>query len=266
MRISRFVFLLVLLTFAKSAPAQQATASTPQATAFLQQALTALSGGHTVNDITLSGTAQRIAGSDDESGTVVLKALAAGASRMDLSLPSGTRSEVQNTSTDPPTGSWSASDGVSHPISLHNLLSDPAWFFPLFSIARGLSSGYVATYIGPETRNGQDVQHLTVSQASAAEPPTGSPSFGHLTQMDFFLDPTSLLPVALTFSAHPDTNAGLDIPIEIRFSDYRPVSGAQIPFHVRKFINNGLTLDLQLDSVFLNSGLSQAAFAVGAGL
>jgi len=52
----------------------------------------------------------------------------------------------------------------------------------------------------------------------------------------------------------------LDIPVEIRFSDYRPVSGAQIPFHVEKFLNNTLLLDLQFTNAQLNSGLSASLF------
>jgi hypothetical protein len=62
MRSARFVSLLVLITFARSATAQQATASAPQAAALLQQAMTALSGGRSITDVTVSATARRIAG------------------------------------------------------------------------------------------------------------------------------------------------------------------------------------------------------------
>jgi hypothetical protein len=61
MRSARFVSLLVLLVFARSSTAQQATASSPQATALLQQSLAALTGGHHLTDVTLSGTARRVA-------------------------------------------------------------------------------------------------------------------------------------------------------------------------------------------------------------
>jgi hypothetical protein len=94
MRSARFVSLLVLLVSAESVTAQQATTSSPQSTVLLQKSLAALTGGRPLTDVTLSGAARRIAGSDDESGTVILKALEAGASRMDLTLPGGNRSEV----------------------------------------------------------------------------------------------------------------------------------------------------------------------------
>jgi hypothetical protein len=214
LRSARFVSLLVLIALAKSATAQQAAASSSQANALLQQSLAALTGGHPLTDVTLSGTARRIAGSDDESGTAVLKAIAAGASRMDLTLPGGNRSEVLNTSTTDPAGAWSGPDGVSHSIAYHNLLTAPAWFFPSFPIASGLSAGYLATYIGHETRNGQAVEHLMVSRAPTTVAPPGALSFQHLSQVDFFLDSTTLLPAAITFNVHPDNNALLNIPVE----------------------------------------------------
>jgi len=80
--------------------------------------------------------------------------------------------------------------------------------------------------------------------------------------MDIFFDATTLLPAALTLNTHPDNDAGLDIRIEIRFSDYRVVNGVQTPFHVQKYLNNGLVLDLQISTVSLNTGLSAAAFSV----
>jgi len=270
MRSGRFVSLLVLITFARSATAQQATASAPQttvsapqATALLQQALAALSGGQSISDVTLSGTAQYIAGPDEELGTAVLKAIAAGASSVNLSLPSGTRIEIQNCSTMPPSGTWSGPDGLSHPIAFHNLLTGPAWFFPAFTVAQGLSSsGYVASYIGSETRNGQAVQHVSLSQASLLPNLPGGPSSTHLSQVDFFLDSTTFLPAAITFNIHPDNNLLLDIPVEIDFSHYASVSGAEVPYHIQKYINNSLALDLQLQNATFNSGLTVGSFSL----
>jgi hypothetical protein len=181
-------------------------------------------------------------------------------------LPSGSRTEVLNTSSAEPVGAWSGPDGISHQIAYHNLLSAPAWFFPVFPIAAGLSAGNVATYIGHETRNGQAVEHLAVSHLSTIVAPPGALSFAHLSQVDFFLDSTTFLPAAITFNVHPDDNALLDIPVEIDFLNYTSVNGAQMPFRVQKHINNSLVLDLQFESAVVNSGLSVTTFAVGAGL
>jgi hypothetical protein len=254
-RASSVVILSFVLVLATSA--QQSATALPQASTYLQTAFGALAGATSVTDATLTGTARRIAGSDDESGTATLTAIS-GASALNLSFPSGPRSEVRNSTA----GSWSGADGVNHAIAYHNLLTEPAWFFPTFAVANALSCPTcVVTYVGQETHNGLAVQHLSVFQQSTAFSGTGI-SFQHLTQIDLYLDSATLLPNALDFNIHPDDNALLDIPIEIQFSDYRSVNGAQVPFHVQKFLNNGLILDLQFQSVSLNTGLSATSFTV----
>jgi hypothetical protein len=264
MRVARLVLALSIVFFLSLSLAAQQTATTnSQALLFLQRSFSALGATPTLTDVTLSGTARRIAGSDDDTGTAVFKALASGAARTDLTLSSGQRSEVQNLSATSPAGTWYGPDRVSHAISYHNLLTEPAWFFPAFAITRRLStSGYVPTYVGHETHNGQVVEHISVSQTSLASSTKDASFFQHLTQVDFFLDSTTLLPSAIAFNIHPDNNALLDIPVEIRFSDYRAVSGAQIPFHVQKFLNNSLTLDFRAESVAFNTGLTAAQFTV----
>ena len=264
MRVSRLVLSFILSTFVLiPCVAQQPSAPDPRATALLQRASAALSGGKPLSDATLSGTARRIAGSDDDSGTAVFKALASGAGRADLTLSSGQHSEVHDLSVTEPAGAWSGPDRVSHPMAFHNLISEPVWFFPAFAIARRLSaSGYVTTYVGHETHNGQAVEHVSVSRTPSFPTPPSGVSQEHLTQVDFFLDASTLLPEAISFNIHPDNNALMDIPVEVRFSDYRIVNRAQVPFHVQKYLNNSLILDFQADSVTLDSGLSARSFSL----
>jgi hypothetical protein len=261
------VLTALLFTFPNLAAAPQAAAPAPassnQATTLLAQSANALTGTARIADVTLSGTVQRIAGSDDETGTAVLKTISTGASSVSLSLPSGTHSEIHNSSTTPPAGAWSGPDGIPHAIAFHNLLAGPAWFFPAFIISQGLTtSGYVATYVGAETHNGEAVHHVSLSQPSLLPNTRSAASSVHLTQVDLFLDSTTLLPSAIAFNVHPDNNALLDIPVEIRFSNYTPVNGAKVPFRIQKFLNNTLILDFQANSVVLNSGLTASSFSL----
>src|SRR6266849_682569 len=106
-----FVLVLVACSFLPLA-AQQSPSTSQQAVQYLQRALAALSASTPLSDVTLSGSAHYIAGSDDETGTATLKAIV-GASRIDLNLSSGPRSEIQNVSGASPAGTWSGSDGVS---------------------------------------------------------------------------------------------------------------------------------------------------------
>jgi len=293
MRISRPALLLFLCSLipaslsaqqSASAPAAAPTTSDPQAVALLQRSLAALTGGAPVSDVTLTGTAHRIAGSDDETGTATLKATAAGDSRGDFSFPSGERSEIRNHASVPlagslppgvpaaaaqalqPVGAWSGPDGAIHGMASQNVMTDAAWFFPAATLTRLLSSqGYVFSYIGPETLNGQSVTHLEIIQpfpASVNAPQQLAALVQHVSQMDLYLDPGTLLPAALAFNVHPDNNAGLDIPTDIRFSAYQPINDVQVPFHVQKYLNNGLVLDLQFSHATVNSGLAASAFDI----
>jgi hypothetical protein len=223
-----------------------------------------LSPNITTRDITLSGSAHYIAGSDDETGTATLKAIATGASRIDLSLSSGPRSEARDLTASAPAGTWSGADGISHTIVYHNLLNEPSWFAPAAAVFRLIASPEsVASFVGTETLDAQGVQHISVIQEPQASASPTTPAFlPHLTRVDLYLDSSTSLPAAMKFNVHPDDDAHLDIPVEVRYSDYRTVNGTQIPFHVQKLLNNSLVLDLQFQSAAINSGISPNALAI----
>jgi len=264
--VPRIALLLALFSFTTLAPGQQSTSSSTQATQFLQESLAALVGNTSVTDVTVSGTARRIAGSDDETGTGVFKALSGTGSRMDLSFPSGPRIQVYSTSVDGPAGNWSGPDSVMHSVALHNLWTNHSWFFPAFTLASFLNSqNSSVVYVGQETKDNQAVIHLSASLISPEASAKTAKFIRHMSQTEIYLDAVSLLPVAISYNTHPDNNAALDIPVEIRFSDYETQSGVQMPLHVQKFLNYSLVLDLQFQSTTFNSGLSAANFTVAAG-
>jgi hypothetical protein len=254
-----------LFCFPSIGDSRQTNTGSMQAATVLAQSLSALTGSSTVSDVTLNGTAQRIAGSDDQNGTVILKAMATGESRMDLTLSGGNRSEIRSLdSANSPTGAWSGRDGVQHAMAYHNLLTDSSWFFPALTIKRLVSNiAVVGTYVGQETLNGQSVLHVSVSKPPSYPAGRFAAVIQHLTQMDLYLSQDSLLPVALTFTTHADGDATLDIPVQILFSNYQTVNNIQVPFHVQKLINGNLSLDLQVQSATLNSGLSASIFQIG---
>jgi hypothetical protein len=293
MRMLRVSCVIAAFCFASLATsAQQPTSSAapavsdPQAVALIQRALAALTGGVPVSDVTLTGSAQRVAGSDSETGTATAKARSDGSSRLDFSYPSGTRSEIRNPSGMPradvtpqnlpvaattisdsqPVGAWSGPDGILHGTPSHNLMTDPTWFFPATTLANALSSaGNVISYIGPETHNDQPTIHIRISQplpSTFEAPPQAATLIEHLTQMDLYLSSGTTIPVALTFNVHPNNNAFVDAEVEIRFSDYQVVSGISIPFHLQEYLNGGPVLDLQFSSAILNAGLPSTLFQI----
>lgn len=263
-RFLRFALCGLVLFVSPAAFAQTTSTSTvatdPRATTLANQAMLALIGTTAVSDITLTGTATRVAGSDVGSGSVTMKALGTGESKLDLDLSNGTRSEVRNLLTGPG-GSWVGPDGVAHGLVSHNCLTDAAWFFPALSaLSQASSPNVLATYVGQETRSGVAVQHLRfmTQVASAAADPSGLVQ--SLSSEDIYLAASSSLPVALVFYTHPDNNANVNIPVEIDFSNYQSVSGAQIPFRIQKFLNGSLLLDITIQSAALNSGLTDSVF------
>jgi hypothetical protein len=250
------------VSFLFSLQTKVASSVSPQASQILQQSLSALNGNNRTLDVTLKGSAHYIAGSDEETGTATLQAIAAGASLVDLSLPSGEHKEFRNLTVDPPSGQWVGPDGVKHAVAYQNLINEPSWFSPVAAISRLIGTpNYLTEYVGTETLDSQSVLHISISQ----QPPVSavaSPLLPHLSQVDIYLDSSTFLPAALAFNAHPDDNELIDIPIRVQFSDYRQVNGTQVPFHVQRFLNNGLVLDLQFDTATINSGLSVSTLGI----
>ena len=80
--------------------------------------------------------------------------------------------------------------------------------------------------------------------------------------MDFYLDAASSLPVAVVFNQHPDDNARVNIPIEVDYSNYQPISGVLVPMHIQKSMNGAPLLDVTLTGVVFNSGLALSEFSV----
>jgi hypothetical protein len=250
---ARFAFGLFLgllslgLLFTSFASAQ----SDSQAIQYAQQAIAALTGGTTVTDVTISGNATRTVGSEVGTGTGTFYAKGLYESRLDLSLSNGSRSEIRN-STNTPQGEWLDSSGNPYQYSSFNCQTDAVWFFPTFSsLASATDSNQALTYVGLETLNGESVQHLH------------SVWFGQqLITTDFYLDATSLLPVAGNFNAHPDNDATTNIPVQALFMNYQNVNGVQVPYHIQELLNGTLLLDFTATSAVINSGLSDNLFTI----
>jgi hypothetical protein len=256
-KVLAFAASLVLISNCSAGIPQSAsaTASSPQAAILLAQSVKALTGSGAVRDATLTGTVEWIAGSDDETGTVVYKAVT-GTHRMDLSFRNGTRSEIVSTVNGGVSGNWVGLDGISHPIANHNLMSDAGWF-PAFTLGNLISSSNtVLGYVGQETRNGVSVIHISALQVIPNISSPSSDLMQHMTQVEIYLDSTTSLPDSYVFNSHPDDNALLDIPTEIRYSNYQNVGGAQIPLHVQQYFNNTLTTDLKFQNASLNTGVT----------
>jgi hypothetical protein len=247
---------LLLSALLCAAQGQNLPASDPQAVALAAQSISAISGKTNISDVTLTGNGTWN-GRDD--GTFTLLALGGGESRVDLVLSGGTRTEIRDAQTGVSLGTWIAPSGLSGQFAYHNCLTDAAWFFPaLGSLAA--TPNVVLTYVGQETRNGAAVQHLHSYVYQAGQ--TSILGSQQLSAMDFYLDATTLLPVATTFNAHPDNDANTNLLIEIDFANYQLINGVAIPTNIQRYQQGNLMFDLVVTGAFFNSGLPLSQFAV----
>ena len=260
-RCSLLMLILVPLATPSNVLARSTPASDPQAVAYAAQSIAAMNGGTTVSDVTVTGSVTWMIGPDTDTGTATLLALGTGESRMDLALSSGTRTEIRDASTGVALGKWIAPNGSSGMFASQNCMTDAAWFFPALG-SLTVEPNTVLLYVGQEVRNGETVQHVQSYVYQANWAPVPGPTPQQLSAMDFYLDATTLLPSAITFSAHPDNDMGTDISTEVDFSNYQTVNGALVPFHVQKYFNGELILDLSVTSAVLNSGLPLSDFSV----
>jgi hypothetical protein len=236
MRKAPFVWLILLM--GSVVHAQTQPPSDPQAVAFANQAIAALSGGLTINDVTLTGTATWSGTGTSDTGAATLRALGTGESRMDLALTAGTRTEIRDAQTGNLLGQWFNPDNTSGYMAAQNCMTDAVWFFPVLgSLTAG--SNVVLLYIGQETRNGTAVQHVQ-SYVYQPNPPATVPTPQQLSTMDFYLDAGTLLPVAITFNGHPDNDASINLLNEVDFSNYQPTNGALVPLQMQKYQQGGV--------------------------
>ena len=268
--LARSFFIALFLTIFGAVTGLSQTVATKDATAtsYLSSAVNALAQGVPISSATVTGTATRTAGSDVETGSITLKALGGGDGAIDLTLSDGSRSEIINNAQGLPQAASSDPDGTWHITPLPNCLTPADWFFPVLALAQVLNDpSFAAAYIGQETRNSGPVQHLRFWRASfpnvTADPGTLA-SLQRESAVDVYLDAATSAPVAFDFTMHSDGGYGLDIPVEIQFSDYQKLSGILMPSHIEKLINNSPVLDLYVTGVALNTNLSVTDFTVPA--
>jgi hypothetical protein len=225
--------------------------SDPQALTLASQSITALTGGLAVTDITISGAVTRTAGSDVQTGTGTLYGKGQNESRSNLALTAGQRTEIRNY-TSSPMGEWIAPNGALSLFAQFNCLTDAVWFFPaLSSLAFANDPNQKLSYIGPDTFNGVSVQHLRSVWFAQ-----------QLSQMDFYIDSATLVPIAVASNVHADNDSSISIPVLIQFSNYQNVNGALVPFRIQQSLNGSLLLDIAVDTATFNSGLTDDLFSI----
>ena len=147
-------------------------------------------------------------------------------------------------------------------MALHNCWAPAAWFSPAALLQALSGPGYSVANVAQESRGGVAVDHLEASLTAAGQRGRAAAVIRNLSRVELFLDSESHLPVAMAFNTHPDDDLTRDIPVEVRFSDYRSVSGGMVPFRIQRFLSGTLQLDVTVSSAAINSGIADSAFAL----
>jgi len=235
--------LLATILLAPASPAQIAssTSSPSNASVLAAQAIAPFSQGN-IASVHLSGTAHAIAGSTDETGTFTFDIQNSGTSNLQIEAGALTNDDVTGAFDGDPACTWSGKDGVKHSVAQHNCALSVNWMLPAMAVETRGAKLSIASVDNP-VDSGPAISVSVLVKNTKKE----AMRYAKLTTVTMAVDSSSL-PRWLSYSTHPDDDENTDIPILVRYSDYRQVSGATIPFHIQKYINNGLALDLQVEN------------------
>jgi hypothetical protein len=229
-----------------------------QALTVLAQTLNAAGGISAVaaiQDFTASGTVDYYWG-DGVSGTVTVKGRGTGEFRVDATLPEGLRT-------------WAVSDGAGFVTEANgsttqtpyqNAVNFGSLTFPYTYLAAVLQDSSISiAYVGLETQNGAQVQHIQTEKVlSSTFDPVGTIS--KLTKRDFYIDASTFYVVGMRDMVHPWEKATIDYPHIVQFSNYQQVNGVWCPFLTTEFVNGQQTETIQLSQIAFNTGLQDSDF------
>jgi len=227
-----------------------AEGQTPTQSAFQAQAQAAVSSGKLFSTVNLTATAEWTAGSDKENGTAQLQAKADGSTSVQLSLGKSSRTEVQAAATSSRSCTWADGAGTIHTILGPNCFIAVPWFAPgLFT----QPSSQLPALLGTTDNGEVSKDNATFHQISYVLNLQGmdSASTTQLVSMStvkVFYDPQTFLPASLEYQVHPDNNDLKNIPVKVVFSNYQPVSGVMLPYHIEKYVNRTLQLSLDVNN------------------
>jgi hypothetical protein len=203
----------------------------------------------------MTGTAHWTAGSTKDSGPAKLTAKITGENVAEFDLSNGTRIEKQSALTEDRTCTWSGKDGVVHNAASSNCWTATVWFLPHVALqSTGLPSALSAQSPGIDagkTSNSAQLRHqLTI--APGATKPEVTALIRSWSTTNLTLDPATYLPSILKYNIHPDNNSSVDLQVEVRYSNYKSVSGVQLPMHIERHINGSLQVSIDITSAVVN--------------
>ena len=136
--------------------------------------------------------------------------------------------------------------------------------FPLALLANALNNPDTAyKYVGLENLNNASAHHVQFWNSFASVPKLQRIS--GLSVRDIWIDSSSGLPLKISYLRHEGGGNAPTIAVDASFSDYRNVSGVLYPFSIQRSLNGTPWATITIQSVVLNTGLTDSNFPVQTG-
>lgn len=242
----------VVLFLASPAFPQQTPTRDPRAVFVLQQSLAAMGG--VPNETQATGTVTLTAGSKTDQGTIRILTRGLDQSREETTTTDGMQAEVFSGRR----ASLTLADGQKEK-SLEWAASAQSPGLPSVFIATALANTEAAIeYIGLETLDGSQAHHVRFRNTFASN--SELVNLAEFSRKDIWISVASALPLKLAYERREGSGARPRIRMEVRYSDYRNVSGALYPFMIAKSLNGMPWAVISIQSVQVNPGLADAEF------
>lgn len=253
MRVIRFVPLLFFgFLFSNLVAAQEPPPRDLRAVAALRQSFLAM-GGSVPADSAATGRVTLVEGSKTETGK--FRVLTRGANQTAEVIDT---SEVTETAVYSGGNAGSKEGTTVKPLQLELAVTSQSGVFPLVVVAEALSdSSFAFEYVGLEDLDGSAAHHIRFWRVFV------DPAVKHLEEFsskDLWIDGTTALPRKLAFVRRAAAGATPGILTEVTYSDFRNLGGVLYPFQAQKSLNGTPWATITIDSVALNTGLTDRDF------
>jgi hypothetical protein len=262
MRVARLVlsFLLIFVPALHLNSQQSITAPQrdTQAIVLLQASVRAM-GGSVPSDSVATGSVVVVAGSLTSSGTVRILTRGTDQSLEQLSLPQSTVATIYSRG-----AADAMTNGTTQSLPLERTASCQSAAFPLPFLAAALANPDEAIhYVALETSGRAQLQHIRVWNTYASN--FSLQFLSDFTTTDIWLDASTGLPKTISFIRREGGGASPRILLTVSYSNFKSTSAILYPNSIQVSINGTLWATTTIQSVSLNTGLTDTDFPVTQG-
>jgi hypothetical protein len=250
MRLLASAILVLIFGFHSTRAAAQDTPPVTS-TSLLTQMAAAFSGSNPINSVELKGNVTSFPSGSGISGTATLIASADGSNKIRFQLANGWHTETRSAARNDRNCSWSGADGITHEAMGANCWTAIVPFLPQLSLQPALIPNALGTEFLGIKSNERGTYYAIRNQliiAPGKTPLTVTQQIQKQSTTTLLIDPTTFLPAALAYTMQSDSGSA-SIAVEMRFSDYKQLSGLTVPVHIERYLNGSLQLAIDITQV-----------------